>query len=78
MGKQGAIWQSGRGPAVDADGYVYVASGNGDWNGVHAFGDSILKLSPTGILQTTPLQPIRTLDGEDGDFGASGIIYSGY
>ena len=74
-GKQGAIWQSGRGPAVDADGYVYVASGNGDWNGVDAFGDSILKLSPTGILQDyfTPADQ-QTLDGEDGDFGASGPI----
>ena len=47
QGDYGAVWQSGRGLAADADGNIYVGSGNGDYDGVHNFSQSILKLSPS-------------------------------
>src|SRR5262249_10220936 len=45
---EGAIWQSGGGPAVDADGFIYVETGNGDFDpSVGSYSNSLLKLSPT-------------------------------
>jgi uncharacterized membrane protein len=37
---------SGGGIAADAGGNLYFATGNGDWDGVTEFGDSVLKLGP--------------------------------
>jgi hypothetical protein len=48
----GAIWQSGRGPAADEQGSVYVITGNGDYDGVRNFGQSFLKLSDTAPRTT--------------------------
>ena len=49
-GNGGGIWQSGRGLVSDANGFVYSMSGNGDYNGTNNFGDSFVKLSPTGTV----------------------------
>ena len=46
-GSGGGIWHSGAGPAVDADGFIYVVTGNGDFDGVTDFGESLLKLRYT-------------------------------
>jgi len=46
-GSGGGIWHSGAGPAVDADGYIYVVTGNGDFDGVTDFAESIVKLRYT-------------------------------
>jgi len=44
----------GRAPAVDSNGNAYYASGNGGWDGVSNFGDSVMKFSTTsGILSFT-------------------------
>ena len=54
--QDGGIWMGGAAPAVDASGNVYVAVGNGNWNGDTAratnFGESVVKIasSPTSGL----------------------------
>jgi len=45
-GADGSIWQGGRGPVIDPLGDLYVVTGNGDYDGVTAFSESVLHLSP--------------------------------
>jgi len=71
---KGGIWQSGNGPAADAQGNIYVMTGNGDFNQKnHQFGMSFLKLSPD--LKTvdwfTPWN-FQKLSDQDVDLGSSG------
>jgi PQQ enzyme repeat len=53
-GSGGGIWHSGGGPAADAQGYIYVVTGNGDFDAITDFAESIVKLRyspPSGIGQ---------------------------
>jgi len=43
-GSGGGIWHSGGGPAADADGFIYLITGNGDFDGITDFAESIVKL----------------------------------
>jgi len=43
----GGVWMAGQGPAADANGNVYVLTGNGSFDGVTEFGECILKLEYT-------------------------------
>lgn len=45
FGTGAGIWQSGRAPAVDPAGTVYLETGNGAFDGTLDFGESFLKLS---------------------------------
>ncbi|HEX6565294.1 MAG TPA: hypothetical protein VF020_13470, partial [Chthoniobacterales bacterium] len=71
----GAIWGSGNGPVIDANGNVYVITANGLWDGLGNLSDSVVKLSPTGALLDyfTPFDQ-STLQVNDIDFGSSGAI----
>jgi FtsP/CotA-like multicopper oxidase with cupredoxin domain len=40
----GSPWMGGYGPSADAQGNIYIATGNGAFDGVNNFGDSVLKL----------------------------------
>ena len=72
-GSGASIWQSGQGPAADADGNVYVVTGNGSWDGVHNFSESFLKFTPQLKLLDwfTPTNHLL-LDEKDNDLDSSG------
>lgn len=44
-GLKGGIWQAGRGIATDGEGFIYVATAGGSYDGVTNFGSSVLKLT---------------------------------
>ena len=71
----GGIWMGSGGPVADSAGNVYVSTGNGPWDGKTAFGDSILKLSPTLQLEDyfTP-NDYQFLNCHDGDLAAGGLL----
>jgi hypothetical protein len=74
-GAQGGIWQSGWAPAVDSTNHVYYASGNGDWDGVRNFGESVIKFGTSEkIAPTDYFAPdnYSFLNGQDEDLGACG------
>ena len=48
----GGVWMGGGGPAADANGNIYITTGNGPWDGMTAWGDSILKFPNDGALGT--------------------------
>ena len=83
-GAAGSIWQGGRGPVIDAEGDIYVVTGNGDYDGATAFSESILRLSPESrsFLGTTQLnmrgwftpENWSALNDSDWDLGSSGAM----
>jgi len=74
-GGSGAVWQAGRAPAVDNAGNIYVATGNGDYDGISNFGESFVKLS-SGLSVTDWFTPDdwRTLSDGDYDIGSTGVV----
>ncbi|MGC1360284.1 MAG: hypothetical protein WA826_03835 [Silvibacterium sp.] len=46
-GEGAGVWMAGQGPAADAQGYLYLITGNGDFDGVSQWGESFLKLKYT-------------------------------
>jgi hypothetical protein len=43
-GEGASVWQSGQAPALDAQGNIYIVTGNGSWNGKDNFSESFIKL----------------------------------
>ncbi len=77
-GGEGGIWQSAGAPAADAQGRVFVSTGNGDFDfdkGGANLGDSVLALSPglTVLDSFTPYSQ-SCLDAADLDLGSSGPL----
>jgi len=73
-----STWQGGRGPAADAQGNIYVSTGNGTWDGNNNWGESFLKLDPSsGVLRVadwfTP-DSWSTLNDLDNDLGSCGPV----
>lgn len=83
-GGEAGIWQDGQGPAADADGNIYLSTGNGTWDagsGGVDYGDSVLKLSPSitvtdGITVTDWFTPYNqdVLAATDKDLGSGGPL----
>jgi hypothetical protein len=82
-GTDGAIWQSGGGPAVDTDGTIFLATANGTFDassGGLDYGDSILHLSPSSVSSSglsvldyfTPYNQLA-LNQADRDLGSGGV-----
>jgi hypothetical protein len=77
-GIQGGIWMSGAGPSADADGNIYVVTGNGTFNvnnGGSSYGDSVVKLSPmlTVLDYLTPFNQ-DALNTGDIDLGSTAFV----
>jgi hypothetical protein len=73
----GGIWMSGEGPAIDESGNVYVATGNGTYNGTTDFSDSVLKMTLQGgqlrlVDWFTPTDQVELKD-DDYDLGSGGV-----
>ena len=80
-GGRGGIWMSAANPAADANGNIYLTSGNGDFNantaGGRNYGDTFLKLRTAGGLSVsdwfTPSDQ-KDLAAQDLDFGGGGAV----
>jgi hypothetical protein len=78
-GNQAGIWMSDQAPPADANGNIFISTGNGDFDGVNNFGESFLKLSPNGTNNMsvaswfTPYN-WSSLNGSDADLGSGGIL----
>jgi outer membrane protein assembly factor BamB len=76
-GSEAGIWLSDTGPAVDADGNLFVPTGNGTFDaafGGRDYGDSVLKLDGASLAirdYFTPYDQER-ISGADADVGSSG------
>ena len=56
IGHDGAIWQGGAAPEVDAAGNIWATTGNGSSSMPYDFSDSVLELSP-GLARTQYFAP---------------------
>ncbi len=74
------IWMSGAAPAVDGNGNIFLATGNGYENGTTDFGDTVVKLGlPTnGTLPVldyfSPFNENGTNTLGDTDLGSGGVL----
>ena len=70
-----AIWQGGRGLAADPAGSVYCSTGNGNYDGVMSWGQTVLRLTPTLDIADwfTPAEYAAWTE-DDMDFGSNGPI----
>jgi FtsP/CotA-like multicopper oxidase with cupredoxin domain len=73
----GSPWMGGYGPAADANGNIYFATGNGPFDGINNFSMSVMKvpgnLNLGGASYFTPIQ--EAVDSEaDGDLGSGGVM----
>ena len=77
-GDDGGVWMNGDGLATDSSGSLYTISGDGlmDANtGGSDYGDSFLRLSPTGTVQDYFSPSVQsTLDSQNLDLGSGGVL----
>lgn len=81
-GVLGGIWMSGNGPAADAAGNIYFATGNGTFDvnsGGTSYGDSIVKLGPPAggsfpVLSYFAPFDQASLETGDTDLGSGGLL----
>jgi Legume lectin domain/Chitobiase/beta-hexosaminidase C-terminal domain len=74
------IWMSGAAPAVDANGNIFLATGNGYENGTTDFGDSVVKLGPPAngtfpvLDYFVPFNESGSNTLGDTDLGSGGVL----
>jgi hypothetical protein len=84
-GIDSAVWMSGNGPAEDAAGNIYLATGNGTFDVTNTsgptndYGDSVVKLGPPSggtfpILSYFRTTTIVSPDTSDTDQGSGGVL----
>jgi len=67
------IWQSGSGPAADAQGNIYCMTGNGKFESNHQYGTSFVKLSPElKVMDWFTPWDFKRMSDQDLDLGSSG------
>lgn len=78
-GAGGSIWQSGRGLAADAAGSLYTVTGNGDYDGVSNFSESVLTLSGDTLTVRGSYTPANWQDmtQNDADLSAGAALIPG-
>jgi hypothetical protein len=71
----GGVWMGGGGPVADTAGNIYVTTGNGPFDGLTAFGESVMKFSPTLTLLDyfTPFD-WNFMDCDDEDLASGGLL----
>jgi PQQ-like domain len=81
VGGGAGFWQSGGGPAEDADGNIYIQTADGTFDentGGGDYGDSLLKVSlqSTGLFLNDYFAPYdqATLKAMDEDLGSGGVL----
>ncbi|HEX3994880.1 MAG TPA: hypothetical protein VHX39_27195, partial [Acetobacteraceae bacterium] len=52
-GEGAGVWMAGQGASADPQGFLYVMTGNGDFDGISQWGESVLKLQYTPPSGTT-------------------------
>ncbi len=70
-----SIWQSGQGPAADADGNIYFITSNGTWDGQRNLSDSFIKVDPElRVLDWFTPTNFLELDKRDHDLNSTGAM----
>ena len=72
----GSLWQAGRAPVIDDAGNIVAVTGNGEFNGISDFSDSVLKLSGRDLSVLDWYTPDNWADlrDNDEDLGSAGAI----
>ena len=79
-GSEGALWNGGNGPAVDASGRLFLMTGNGSFDGAVSqdWGDSFLRVETLGgaLTVTNSFTPFdqASLNSGDEDLGSGGLV----
>jgi hypothetical protein len=78
-GRDGGIWQMGGGLAADTDGIIYASTGNGVFDDSTDYGQSILKLTPSGgntLTLTDFFTPAdwKVINSHDWDVSSGGVL----
>ncbi len=75
-GRQAAFWHSGRAPAIDTNGDIYAATGNGDFDGAKNFGETVVRLGGANLslLDWYTPEDWSDLNDLDEDVGSAGTI----
>ena len=73
--RHGGVWQAARGLAADRFGNLFVATGDGEWNGTTDFGNSVVQLHPRTLTVENYFTPSNweALFQGDIDLGAGGV-----